>query len=705
MPRVVFSARKSVVRCLVVLVGFAASALAAQAQETRLGQTTQGNTGGLVIPTADVLPLGSISATLGNYSEPQLGSFTRRRNYSLGVGLLPNVELFGRFADFQNPFPDSTFLNGPRDISANLKVQLPSFWRNAPKLAVGLNDVSGGAVFFKSAYAVLSDQYGPLKWSAGYARGRPILGNPASGKAFDGLFGGAEAALGSTGLSVLAEYDGQHKHAGLRYYSQPITGLAHAQVVGTLQRSFGAADSLGRPADRSSFAINLVIPLGQNADKAAHFVPGAPLAALEPVPAPSAMLPTPEDRLDSLRRALAAAGLERVRVGTLGNNLIVEYENHRFAQNEADAIGIVLGLSVEHAPAGVKRVSAVALKSGLPLYETSVGVAEYRNFLRDGDATFASGSLAVDRLPSYRTDDVQWIDGKPTRRSLIRVEIKPEINYTLATEVGAFDYSAGANVQGIVPLWHGGELYTSYIQRLSESENFRPGAVFSGSRLRNGLNAVALEQSFWLGAHVLANVGAGRFRYETLGAQAEATIFVPGRDDVVRLQGAGYERLPGESRRQALPASATYRYVYSPSTWLEGGVRQYTDGSRGPSLMLTRWFGDVGVHLFYRKGGTQQFAGLEFSIPLTPRRGMEPGAVVLTGTSEFQRGVRTRLATGSTALNFVQTNAVREFQPDYDAEIQQLNRGRTSEKYFISQLYRMREAFFLYGRDLLGRLP
>jgi hypothetical protein len=689
-------------RFLPVWVGFAACVLGAHAQEMRLGQTTQGNTGGLVIPSADVLPLGSVAASLGNYSEPKLGSFSRRRNFSLGLGLLPNVELFGRFAEFQNPLPDSSFANGPRDISANVKVQFPSLWRNAPKFAVGLNDVFGGAVFFKSAYAVLSDQYGPLKWTAGYAWGRPILGNVANGYAFNGVFGGAEAALGSTGFSALAEYDGQQKHAGLRYYSQPIAGLAHAQVVGTLQRSFGATDAAGRPMDRNGFALTLVVPLGQNAERAAHFVPGAPLASLEPVPRSPAMLPTPEDRLDSLRRALASAGLERVRVGVANRNVIIEYENHRFGQNEADAIGVVLGLAVEHAPTGAKRVSAVTLKAGLPLYETSVGVAEYRNFLRDGDAGFVGGSLAVDRSPSYRGDGVTWIDGAPTPWSPVRVEIKPEVNYTIATDVGAFDYSAAANVKGIVPLWRGAELYTSYINRLGESENFLPGAIFSGSRLRNGLKAVALEQSFWLGSHVLANFGVGRFRYETLGVQAETTIFVPGRDDVVRLQGAGYERLPGEGRGQALPTSATYRYVHSPSAWLEGGVHQYTDGSRGPSLMLTRWFGDVGVHLFYRKGGSRQFAGLEFSIPLTPRRGMEPGPVIFTGTSEFQLGVRTRLVTGAATANTVQSNAVREFQPDYDAENQQLNRGRTSEKYFISQLYRMREAFFLYGRALLA---
>ena len=667
------------------------------------GISTQAVTGGLVIPSAQVLDSGTIALTAGTYAEPQLGHFSRRRSYSLGIGLLPNVELFGRIADLQIGSPDTAFNNGIRDLSANVKVQLPQLWRTAPKIALGINDVGGGAAYFKSIYAVASDELGPFKWTAGYARGRPIPGAASNAYAFKGVFGGAELMLGNTGASALAEYDGQQTHAGLRYYSPVLASLGNTQLVGTLQRSFGATEASGQRANASSLSVSLLVPLGKNAARAETFQPDNVLPPVDPKGAGTGMNPTADDLLDRLQRALQAAGLERVRVGTLANNLLVEYENHRYGQNEADAIGIVLGLAVEHAPAGIQRVDAVTHQAGLRLYVTSVGVAEYRNFLRNGDAGFSRGSLAVDLHPSYQAADVKWITDAPTGHSFARVEVKPDLNYTVATDVGTFDYSVAANVQGIVPLWRGAELYTSYVHRLANSENFGPDAVFSSSRQRNGLKVAAIHQSLWLGPHILANVGAGRYNYNALGLQGESTVFVPGRDDVLRLKAGLYERKPGQSRSQAMPVSGSYRWVPSATTWVEAGLQRYSDGSRGPSVVLTRWFGDVAANLFYRKGGSRQFAGLELSIPLTPRRGMEPGPVTFAGTSGFTAGVRTRIASGSTVQNSVGPASVRDFALDYDMEQRQLNRGRISEKYLLSQIYRMREAFFLYGRDLLPK--
>lgn len=667
----------------------------------QVGVTTQGATGGLVIPSAQVLPRGALALTRGSYSEPELGSFSKRQNYSLGIGLIPNVELFGRFAEYQNPRPGSTFVNGPRDISANVKLKLPEFWRGQPDVAVGLNDVSGGASYFKSRYGVVSDQWGPVRWSAGYAWGSPSLGNTANGYAFDGVFGGIEWLIGQTGLSLLAEYDGQQKHVGARYTSPAIPWLADAQVVASLQRSSGARDPVGRDVDRTSAAVSVVIPLETLAQKPTTFKPAQTLASLDAKPGVPGMTPTAEDRQDALQKALVATGLERVRVGTQGPNLVVEYENNRYGQNEADAIGLVLGLAVEYAPAGVRRVSAVTLKAGQRMYETSVDVAIYRAFLRDGDAAQARGSLAVDRLPSYGAGDVKWMDPTPTRRSPLRVEVKPELLFFQGTEVGTWDYTLAANVQAFVPLWRGAELYTSYIGRLSNSDNFEPGFAFNAFRYRNGLKVAAVQQTFWLGQHVHANVGVGRYNYDAWGAQGEATVFVPGRDDVIRLRGGVYERQPGQNRRQTVPASATYRWVPSPNTWVEAGVQQYSDGFRGPSLVLTRWFGDVGVHLAYRKSGDAQFAGLELSIPLTPRQGMAPGLVQVGGTSRFTQGVRTRLVDSSTGVNFIQPTAALDMQLNYNAEMRQLNSGRTSQSYFVSQLHRMREAFYLYARQQL----
>ncbi len=689
-------------RVAIMLAGIGIAAHAAHAQIR--GITTQGSTGGLVVPSAQTLGVGDLALTRGNYSEPNLGSFSKRQNHSLGIGLMPNVELFGRFAEYQNPRPGSSFVNGPRDISANIKLKLPEFWRGQPDVAVGLNDISGGASFFKSRYGVVSDQWGPVRWSAGYAFGSPSGGNTANGYAFDGAFGGIEWLVGQTGLSLLAEYDGQQKHVGARYTSPAIPWLADAQVVATLQRSSGARDTAGRDMDRTSAAVSVVIPLETLAQKPTTFKPERTLASLDAKPGVAGvpgMTPTAEDRQDALQKALVATGLERVRVGTQGSNLVVEYENHRYGQNEADAIGVVLGLAVEHAPPGVRRVSAVTLKAGQRMHETSVDVAIYRAFLRDGDAAQARGSLAVDRLPAYSTGEVKWLNPTPTRRTPLRVEVKPELLFFQGTEVGTWDYTLAANVQAYVPLWRGAELYTSYIERLSNSDNFEPGFAFGAFRQRNGLKVAAVQQTFWLGQHVHANVGVGRYNYDAWGVQGEATVFVPGRDDVIRLRGGVYERQPGQNRRQTVPASATYRWVPQPNTWVEAGVQQYSDGFRGPSVVLTRWFGDVGVHLFYRRSGDAQFAGLQLSVPLTPRQGMAPGLVQLGGTSRFNQGVRTRLVDSSTSINFIQPTAALDMQLDYNAEQRQFNSGRSSQRYFVGQLHRMREAFYLYGRQQL----
>ncbi|UUZ63766.1 hypothetical protein LP417_31615 [Polaromonas sp. P1-6] len=93
-----------------------------------LGVASLGATGGLTIPSAYVLGSGDLALSLGNYQDPKLGTFSRKQNYTLGIGVVPRVEIFGRFAEYQNPRPAFSTgfnANGPRDISANVKWQLP----------------------------------------------------------------------------------------------------------------------------------------------------------------------------------------------------------------------------------------------------------------------------------------------------------------------------------------------------------------------------------------------------------------------------------------------------------------------------------------------------------------------------------------------------------------------------------------------------
>lgn len=672
------------------------------------GVSSLGATGGLTIPSAYVLESGDMALSLGNYQDPKLGTYNRKQNYSLGFGLLPGVELFGRFAEYtsrQAAAPGVPNLGGISDISANVKWQLPIELQGVPKLAVGMTDVSGGAAFFKSKYAVASDEAGPLRWSLGYARSDI---SQSGAKVLNGVFGGAEFKLGSSRATLLAETDGTQQHAGLRYYSEALPWLGDGQLVGTLQRSFGATTLAGQQANATSVNVSLIMPLGTT-DKTRQTRTDAaakPLPALDPIGvAMGGMVATAQDRLDSLARALRATGLDRVRVGILGDQLVVEYENHRYLQNEADALGVVLGLGAEAASASTTRVHALTLKAGQVVFETSVEVAAYRDFLRDGEASRVTDTLGFGRLPSYDDAAVQWAAGEAgagRRQTWLRLELKPLINYTLGTEFGAFDYSLAANVRSKVGLWKGAEVYTDVVQRVGNSANIEPGRVFSSSLHRNGLKTVALQQSFWLGPRLFTSVGAGKYNYDSHGAEGESILFLPWNSDTLHLKGSYLQQQANALPRKVEAYSGSYRWRFSSETWVEAGYQQYTDRSTGPSIALTRWFGDVAVQLFARRGGNNTFVGLEMNLPLTPRQGMGAGPVQLTGTPRFAQSIRTRMTNSSNAGNFVDNAAVRPVDLSFKPEVELLNSGRITPTDIKSQVQRMRESFYLFARDQIN---
>jgi hypothetical protein len=674
-----------------------------------LGVASLGATGGLTIPSAYVLDSGDMALSAGNYLDPKLGTFSRKQNYSLGIGLVPGVEVFGRLADYQNPRttrPGAPNITGPRDISANVKWQLPIELSGLPKLAVGATDISGGAVFFSSKYAVASDEIGPLRWSLGYARSKPALGQTRGAKVLDGAFGGAELKLGSSRATLLAETDGTQRHAGLRYYSDALPWLGDSQLVGTVQRSFGATTQAGRKADATSVNVSLILPLG-TADKTRQARVDATAQALPPLEQPGAslatggMVATAQDRLDGLARALRATGLDRVRVGMLGNQMVVEYENYRYLHNEADALGVVLGLAAEAAPAGTTRVHAITRKAGQEVFETSVDVAAYRAFLRDGDDLQVKNTLGFGRLAGYDDAGVQWATGEAgagRRQTWLRVELKPLLNYTLGTEYGVFDYSLAANVRSTVGLWKGAEVYTDVVQRLVNSDNMEPGRIFASSQHRNGLKTVALQQSFWLGPRWFTSVGAGQYNHDDHGAEGESVLFLPWNADTLHLKGSYMRHQADVSPRLAEAYAASYRWRFNTATWVEAGYQQYTDRSTGPAVTFTRWFGDVAVQVFARKGGSNTFVGLELNLPLTPRQGMGAGPVQLTGTPRYAQSIRTRMSNSANAANFVNDAAVRPVNLNYKPEAEMLNSGRTTPADITDQVQRMRESFYLYAR-------
>ncbi len=668
-----------------------------------LGVASIGAVGGLHIPSAYVLGTGEAAVSLDN-DDPSLGAFNHHRNYTLGFGLGAGVELFGRLNHNQNlpnNQPYSAELIGG-DLSANFKWQLPVQGPGLPKLALGLTDYGGNAaVFFRSAYAVASDEVGPLRWSLGYARSQPSVLATAP-RVLDGVFGGAEIRLWDTRATLLAETDGIRSHAGARYYSPVLPWLGNAQLVGSLQRS----------ADATSLNLSLVVPL--QADYATRNQPARTAAqAHKPLPTLDASLAVASSgtapaaapqRLAALYRDLLAAGLERVRVGTIGTDLVVEYENQRYLHNEVDAMGVVLGLAAEHAPAQSRRLHVITRKAGLVVFETSVSAPSYRAWLRDAvESSAVLATLGFGQLPGYNADTVQWELGSTQPTTRVRLALSPLVNYTVGTEIGLFDYSVALQARASTPLWPGAVAYADVVQRIDNSINMNPARAFSSLRHRNGLQTLAVQQSLWLGSNVLASVGAGLYQYNTAGVEAEAIAPVPGRNqDSVHLRGrvvrvTDSSDVPGTYNA----SSASYRWRISPATWLEGGVNSYSDGSTGPALALTRWFGDVSLQMFAREGGGNRFVGLELSLPLTPRQGLGAGKLQLGGNPRFVAPIRTLLTSDTDQANFQRPNAVRPVDLSYKAEVELMNSGRMTTDYLHTQLPRLRESFYLFGRALM----
>jgi hypothetical protein len=177
--------------------------------------------------------------------------------------------------------------------------------------------------------------------------------------------------------------------------------------------------------------------------------------------------------------------------------------------------------------------------------------------------------------------------------------------------------------------------------------------------------------------------------------------FVPGTDNLLRARAAAYNQEPGGLIGQERTLAASYRHALSPTMSVEAGWQKFGDASYGPTVEWTRWFGDVSVQLFYRRGGDRQFAGLQLSLPLTPRKGMAPGPVVFSGASQYAQSIRTRITTASESANLVQPSAVRDLSLESSMDVDQLNAGRMSQGYLASQVHRMREAFYLYATGAL----
>ena len=148
--------------------------------------------------TATTVPEGPLDVGYNVTCDPNVfPGVNQQKNFNFALGFLPHLTIGGRGTD------TGTQIAG--DISANahfLSLADKSWW---PGIAVGLEDVGGGATFFRSGYVTLSKSL--------FRRVRGTFGVGTDPDVLKGPFGGVELALNRF-VTLLGEYDADAFKAG-----------------------------------------------------------------------------------------------------------------------------------------------------------------------------------------------------------------------------------------------------------------------------------------------------------------------------------------------------------------------------------------------------------------------------------------------------------------------------------------------------------
>lgn len=695
--------------------------------------TAAGFTGLEITPNAQLLGWGRLALTYDNQlpgaADPH-GS-----NFVAGFGLLPNFEVSGRIA--ANTLQTNCFVSscGLRDLSASAKVGIGLDQANRFRIAAGATDIGGAATFFRSYYGVLTYSVETVEISGGFAK----RGNSASLAArspLDGPFASA-AWQPFSWVRGQVEYTDRNAWAGIRLFAPgqwlpdgwsafvgANTRLSNSNVTARSWLTAGISIPLYKvPAMAPERATAAPPQLSGNQQPLPTYQPRIPPQAAQAAPrvaVPAVRHEPPSDAvLRELSLQLKSRGLEDIWIGRLPDGSIaIRANNATYNWNTVDAVGA--GLAAIAGVLGDDRSGYrfVLTQRQIPIVAITGQTDCLREWISQRQASCAAGELSTPgSMPlSLLHQGADWVvHGLQPSWKTLRIAISPVLRTTVATEVGVLDYSAGINVGFLQPLWSGASAEWRVQHELARSDDFAAGGILAGRRMRNGTERLAFTQTVrlplerwvphgddlrvrnWGLAATTAQATVGRIGSHFDGVHA-AVRTEPGNGahritlQSGLLRNSDYGSVPGEART-ARPLLLGYRYnVAATRTYLEATGGQFMNNDRGLQLGLRQWFGDVSVQAFVRRtkfsaGPSQTSAGLEISVPIGPRRDMNPSWIQVTGTPRFAHSVESRV--GGTNNAIISGAGVLPPAPSLDALH---NSDRAGLLYFEDNVPRVRDA-------------
>lgn len=632
----------------------------------------QGLPGIIDIPTATMVPTGRVDLAYNVKRDSRLfPNINRQQNFSFAIGLLPRLTIGGRgtWADEESP----------RDISANLQfliLQEGLWW---PAVALGLQDIGGGAQLFESNYLVLSKTF--------FDRGRLTAGYGTGPDTLDGFFAGAEVAVNRF-ITLLGEYDSDDVNFGFRLFPLPKKFAAYG-----LPRP--AVDLIWQNGDDFAWGISLRSVLGEAKFQARKMARADKrYARWKPPAAADVSFPAISQRLQA---TLIEQGLENVRVTIValenGNTAVVAYENRRYNRDELHGLGLVLGLTATHLPASVTSMSIIVKEVNTPVLQFTTAVDDYLAFVNEQMSTQAFMQQA------HITQQVQQPSemGTPAatttlgNRSSLKLDImlRPGIETLLLTELGVADIRFSLLPDAFMQLTPGTVFNIRANIPVTQTDGFQ--GHLDDPEVDRVLAHQALRLPLGKWSRVAAGLtqfSVGRFSKEEVGiANETALTFLDGVlffKSALAYAGSSFSHL----NRWVGLANGRIRYPPWDLT-LSVTTGRFLDGDTGIATDLSRFFGSTNIVLFLRHSDHGSIGGIRMEFPLTVAKELKPMRLRPRLPEFFAYEQRTTVFTDR---NTIRNNIGRTLRTGHEIERVYWNRDRLYPVYIRQHGGTLKEA-------------
>lgn len=656
----------------------------------------QGYSGLINTPTAELFDNGEFYFQYSNQTEFE-GAYKNTPNFHFGIGLWDLVEVSGRNAAHDDSFNESS------DLSANIKLGIPYIPKEWFSLAIGIQDLGGStnASLHDAKYIVASKNFFEnISISAGLGESESSQGR------LNGIFGSISWQTYDW-AKISLEYDAADTNLGL-HLSTPQDWFDNGTKITANVLAYSSSEQL---RDEFYYGIGLSMPLDSPAkqSKQQTYSRSSYYSGQSHIDNTGS--------LEKLKKRLVKEGFESIKVGRTDQyTAYIELENHIYNRNQLDGLGVALGYISTGLDKEYTNFMLVIKEREVPILEVSGSLADYREFLYDQQPLKVK--ISTDTFSSQK--NVRLADSKNTNDSWLkpRFTFWPSLVSAVGTEYGMYDVSVALISHLELPLWPGGAISAVHMTQLAETEDFKDGRYFGNWKQKTGLQEYSLHQTFALPYNIKNMTFAGRYRESYNFVANEIRWQNDDGSHRFNLLTATYENQevaerkpyqgcnilfpacwPPEEATQRDVMMGMYRY-YSTKFDASAEIRvgQYWQQDKGVIFKLERMFGDVTINLSYKNTKiddqeANQFIGLGFSIPLTPRKDHSNKYVQVRGIPKWNYTVETLVGLDDNNLNDLTPGTGDSARMFYNLDNFYYNLDRLGKAYIYNNASRLKQAF------------